>query len=218
MRRGLRVYFVIPLIVCSQFVRAECLNEQKVDASLPQLPNAHVYVKSCGRQEADGEDIYVKIALKNGKEKELNFSSDNTAYVPTLDTNLSFGNEKNQGVGIGTGGGRGGDGVHYLMISRSEEIIDLGEVPRLEQDRSIKGAYSALVSTSYEQYQSIRYYYEVVENKLSLTKAIGFDPDDNHAVVLMKIDGDEGFKVIKKWHLPEKQYDSCQSGTGSCWR
>jgi hypothetical protein len=218
MRRGLRIYFAIPLFLCSQFLRAECLNEQQADASLPKLKNAHVYVKSCGRQDLDGEDIFVKIVLKSGKEKELHFSSDNDAYVPTLDTHLSFGDAQNQGVGIGTGSGRGGDGMRYLMISRTEDVIDLGEAPRLEQDPDKKDIYSALVSSSDESYQSIRYFYEVVGNKLSPTKAVGFNPDDNHAVVLMKNDGDDEFKVIKKMHLPEKQYDLCQNGKVSCWK
>lgn len=216
MRRILKYCIVVALSLCSRFVLAECLTEQKVDAALPKFHNGNVYVKSCASQNEEGGDIYLRIVVGGGEGKKLHLKYDIGSYVPTVDTNIFFDHSRLQGIGIGTGSGRDGDGTRYLMIKSADDIVDLGETPHLKYDPIAEGSYSALTGSSDAPYQSVRYYYEVIDDKLTPIKAIGFRPNQENNVVFMDVDKEGKFLIRLEKHFPENKYNLCQNDGVSC--
>ncbi|WP_143811042.1 hypothetical protein [Paraburkholderia piptadeniae] len=148
----------------------------------------------------------------------LNTRYEPDAYALTLDTNIFFGKNKIQGIGVGTGSGRDATGMHYWMIDGTGKAIDLGETPQLKRNAFMAGTYSALVTSSNSPYQSILYFYQIKEGKLTQTKAVGFDSGSNGniASLLTVLPGDR-YKVVSKRRLTKLEYTSCQNGKSACW-
>ncbi|MEM5328554.1 hypothetical protein VSR34_18455 [Paraburkholderia sp. JHI2823] len=211
-----RLFIFIAFFCNSAF--ADCINQQTTDAPLPAIQSGHAWAKSCGDQDQGGGDIYVKIAGNGLKNVNLHLRYEPDSYVLTLDTDIFFGDAKAQGVGVGTGGGRDANGMHYWMIDGTGKVIDLGEAPLLKRNSFMKGTYSALVTSSNSPYQSILYFYEIKNKKLTSTKAVGFEsgPNGNIASLLVLLPDDK-YRVVSKRRLTQIEYASCQSGKSACW-
>lgn len=218
MRRNL-IYFITfaTAFVCSA-ARAECINEQTADAVLPAVHSGHVWAKACSDQDENGGNIYITISTGDSKKTQEILRYDQEGYSLSLDTDISFGNPRMQGVGVATGGGRDGNGMHYWAIDNSAEVIDLGDAPFLKQDSFVKDSYSALVTSSGSSYQSILYFYKIRDGKLVPAQAVGFQTGSqgNVASLLTILPGDK-FEMKSTRRLSRKEYDACENSEIPCW-
>ncbi|WP_233866503.1 hypothetical protein [Paraburkholderia adhaesiva] len=173
-------------------------------------------VHTCGKDQDRGI-VYLNIVINGAAAKTANFEYASQAYSLSIQTDISF--NGNQGIGVSTGAGRNGDGMHYWMLTKPQgDLIDLGDAPALQQSPFADNSYSALMSSTDPRYQSIRYFYTLKDEKITPTTAVGFNSDGiNYVVTIMSVDADGQFKVKHTRHVSSKNYVSCQNGKILCW-
>ncbi|MBN3725211.1 hypothetical protein [Burkholderia sp. Ac-20379] len=186
---------------------------QTVDKNLNHI---QVHLMSCADGSGDGGKLFLSISMRNQKKINRQLNYEGSGFVPTIDTEIAFGSRDFQGIGIGTGAGRDGDGMHYFVI-KNDDLIDLGEVPQLQKNSFDDGMYSALTTSSGDKYQSVRYFYKVLNGKLSAVKAVGFDASRGNYVYFINIDSSGRESVLKEQQLSQDEFVRCQSGTDACW-
>lgn len=218
MRRDMKLLTLSILLVIHLTAKAECSDEQIAKATLSSLSLSAVEAVACSTSETTGE---VAITLLVNKERRAvaHTTYESTAYVLAIDTAIRFGNDNEQGLGVSTGKGRAGNGMHYWKIPKnSMQFIDLGEAPALTRDRLLKNTYSALLSSSGE-YQSVRYFYEVRNNALVEVKAIGFSMPNSKSIIAtdMRIGRDGRTILHGKRKLSPTQGAACMDGKIKCW-
>ncbi|MEM5367068.1 hypothetical protein V4C53_13635 [Paraburkholderia azotifigens] len=217
MRRGINCLFacgVVALISGTAYASCE-KNEQTAHASLPSV-NGQVLAQACDDPDDEGGDIYLTFELGAKEKRNAHLKYEIASYVLELDTKIKFENGTAQGVGISTGGGRDGNGMHYWMVRKTGVLIDLGDAPALSINPFEANSFSALVTSSNSPYQSILYFYQVKKDKLIATKAVGFIPKGN-VVRSLSVLPDGQFQVLRARRLSQKQYLSCQDAKTRCW-
>ncbi|MGV2287920.1 hypothetical protein AAHK20_04340 [Trinickia sp. YCB016] len=196
----------------------QCTERQVVTANLPNIVDGQARAIACGDSDNTGV-ISISIVV-NGKEREeLRASYDGSAYVLVLDTAIKFGEGNSQGLGVSTGKGRDGNGMHYWKISSTRvSVVDLGEAPELQPDKFVRGAYSALVSST-GTYRATRYFYELRGGRLIPTKAVGFSDVDDKTVTAVMMDLLPSNETVTKRRrtMSIRRATSCMNGESSCW-
>lgn len=193
-----------------------CFDLQSVQAKLPSDRKGYVTVTSCSQSQSGGTG-YLNVKTAGKPVQTGTFKYDPTAYVLSIETNILF--NGNQGIGVSTGGGRDGNGVHYWMLTKPDDrLIDLGDFPMLQQDPFTENSYSALVSSSGRDYQSIRYFYSIRNDELVQTMAVGFNSDGNtYVAFLMDVAPDGSLKARHARKMSSTGYRFCQDGKITCW-
>jgi hypothetical protein len=216
MRRGLNFYILLVFTVFVKLAWADCANGQSVNSNLYLSKDINISARSCGDDE-DGGVVYMTITIDGSSKKTADFKYTSQAYVLSLRTDIYF--EGNQGIGVSTGAGRDGDGMHYWMLAEpGYDLVDLGDAPNIQVDQFSGNSYSALVSSDGSKYQSIRYFYSVVNNKIVPEKAIGFNFDGGgYNVTLMSVNANGDFDVRYSKGVSRREYISCQNGKIDCW-
>lgn len=218
MRRALTYFITFAIAFSCGAAHAECINEQDADATLPAIHGGHVWTKACSDEDENGGNIYVEISINDNKKAQATLRYDEQGYSLSLDTAISFGRSRMQGVGVATGAGRDGNGMHYWVIDNSAKITDLGDAPLLKRDRFLEDSYSALVTSTGSPYQSILYFYKIKGGKILPTQAVGFQAgaQGSNASLLTILPGNK-FEVKGEKQLSRKEYDACQNGEIACW-
>ncbi|TAL94232.1 MAG: hypothetical protein EPN73_17885 [Paraburkholderia sp.] len=197
---------------------AECADQQQANANLTGLNGVSVRAVACSESDTSG-DVSIDVFLDRKRPTTLHTDYESPAYVLTLDTSITFDDDKSQGLGVSTGKGRDGTGMHYWKVPRTGvPIIDLGDAPALEPDRFMHGAFSTLVSST-GMYQSIRYFYEIKHDRLVATQAVGFSPVNarSYAVTLMEITYSGESVAKQKRTLSIERANLCMNGKIACW-
>ncbi|WOD15825.1 hypothetical protein [Paraburkholderia kirstenboschensis] len=208
--------FLFLLLTSPVSIAVECSDGQTAEARLPESVGGTLSAKSCPASDNDG-NITVTVFLK-GVETTVQTKYESNAYVLRLDTNIRFDAGSPVGIGVSTGKGRDGTGMHYWKMLPTGTLIDLGEAPELVRDKFIPNAYSTLISGT-GRYQSTRYFYEVRNNHLVPTRLVGFHPKDRDTYVaeLVKISPSGRTVLLSRKTLPAKMVDPCQTGKTICW-
>ncbi|MFM0730009.1 hypothetical protein PQQ52_05865 [Paraburkholderia sediminicola] len=197
---------------------AGCVDQQKADGNLPGLTNATVRAIACNQSDMNG-DISIDVYLNGKHATTLRTSYESPAYVLSLDTSIRFGEGTTQGLGVSTGKGRDGTGMHYWKIPKTgAPTVDLGDAPTLEPDDFMPGTFSTLVSST-GKYQAVRYFYEIKHDRLVVTKAVGFSLSNPQTYVstLMAV-ALSGESVIKRRRtLSVEKANMCMAGKIACW-
>jgi hypothetical protein len=218
MRCGLKALIAFVLVTMHVFAEAKCLDGQ-IERTILQNPSgAIVEGVACGTSETTGE-VAITLLVNEERRAVAHTTYESNAYVLAIDTAIRFGNDNEQGLGVSTGKGRAGNGMHYWKIPKtSMQLIDLGEAPALTRDRLLKNTYSALLSSSGD-YQSVRYFYEVRNNALVLIKAIGFSMPNSKSFIATDMRfGKNGQTILHgKRKLSPTQGAACMDGKIKCW-
>jgi hypothetical protein len=213
------ISFSVACLLNIPLAYAACDSPQELSEILPAIHKGIVTAATCGDGGDDGGSIKVRI-LADGKLVNTLFTRyESSAYVLTLDTTLRFGESRNQGLGVATGAGRDGNGMHYWRLSKNgHSAVDLGDAPGLTSDQFMRGTFSTLVSTT-GVYQSYRYFYQVKRGRLTLTKAVGFKVDKvgRNQAVLMDVTLENKFIKVKSVFLSAEKALMCQDGKIACW-
>ncbi|WP_143746437.1 hypothetical protein [Caballeronia catudaia] len=192
---------------------------QNGKAVLPRIANGFAIVTSCATADERGGNIHVDVFVSKSKRASVNAPYADSAYSLSIDNSIDFDGGKSQGLGVSTGAGRDGDGMHYWKISKNGRLIqDLGDAPRLRNDKFMKGYLSGLVSSGGE-YQSFRYFYQVDHGRLVVKRAMGFNSTDSSSVNVtsMSVRNGQDFITERKTVLTEERAQQCQNGDINCW-
>lgn len=109
--------------------------------------------------------------------------------------------------------------MHYWKIPKyGKPAIDLGDAPALTRDRFRRGVFSALVPSS-GQYKAMRYFYEVMNDHLVGTSAVGFEPagDGKYFATSMNRSVAGEFIEISKKKVTLSVANQCVRGEMACW-
>ncbi|WP_207002501.1 hypothetical protein [Trinickia mobilis] len=197
---------------------AECNEQQEAGADLPIAGRGSVHAIACSTSDGIGT-IEIDVVRREKTKATLQTTYESPAYVLTLDTTIAFDAGASQGVGVSTGRGRDGTGMHYWKIpTTGESIVDLGDAPSLQPDKFMRGVFSTLVSSA-GQYQSIRYFYEVKGDRLVPTKAVGFyakSPQTFVATLMDLLPSGEAVPTRQRT-LSVENANRCMNGKISCW-
>jgi hypothetical protein len=198
---------------------AACLDKQSKEVLLPKISNGTSVITACSNGERGGT-ISVDVLVADEKRASTTTVYADSAYQISVDTLIDFDDGKSQGLGVSTGEGRDGNGMHYWKIPiHGYPIQDLGDAPILKKDNFMRGFFSTLIS-SIGQYQSFRYFYKIKNGKLVLKRAIGFSSIDGSPSIVatsMSVDDGQNFSKIRRKTLTVRKATRCQNGEISCW-
>lgn len=206
------------VIAMHNVANADCPDQQQISLSLPDMGNVTVRAKACSKSETTGQ-ISIEVSTDREPESTLQTDYESSAYVLALNTSIRFDDGQSQGLGVATGRGRDGTGMHYWKIpQRGKPIVDLGEAPALQRDRFVRGAFSTLVSSS-GKYQSIRYFYEVKNDRLTPTSAVGFRMVNSRAYAarFIHLSSSGNSTHGRQKILSLERATACMNGRVSCW-
>jgi hypothetical protein len=219
MRYWLAITILAFLAVGGANADTQCKNRQEIGATLPYVNDGNVIAIACeGENDSDG-DIRIDILIRGKRKETLVAKYVRSAYVLRLDTSIKIDEDGSQGLGVSTGQGKDGTGMHYWKISkRGAPAVDLGDAPSVAPDRFRHGNFSALVTSS-GKFQSIRYFYEVVRRHLFATSAVGFAVSANgtHLATSMIRSPEGRFMEIGVKELSAEAANQCMSGEIACW-
>jgi len=218
MRRHLTITCLLLFLFVHTTASAECTDQQQANTNFTGLNEVSVRAVACSQSDTAG-DVSIDVFLDGKRQTTLHTDYESPAYVLTLDTSITFDDGESQGLGVSTGKGRDGTGMHYWKIPRTGvPIIDLGDAPALEPDRFIHGAFSTLVSSA-GIYQSIRYFYEVKHDRLVATQAVGFSQSNSssYTATLMEITYSGEGVAKQKRTLSIGRANLCMNGKIACW-
>lgn len=219
MRYCLAIIILAFLTIDGANADTQCENKQKIDAALPYVKNGSVIAVACEGKDDDGGDIRIDILIDGERKETLATKYVRSAYALRLDTSIRFDEGGSQGLGVSTGQGKDGTGMHYWKISkRGAPAVDLGDAPSLVPDRFRHGNFSALVTSS-GKFQSIRYFYEVVRRHLFATSAVGFAVSANgtHLATSMIRSPEGHFIETGAKELSAEAANKCMNGEIACW-
>jgi len=214
------VKLLILFVLLTTYLTAQagCDDAQIERANLQSPSQSTLEAIACSTSETTG-NVAITFSVKGNRMAVVHTTYESNAYVPSLDTNIRFGKNNEQGFGVSTGKGRDGSGMHYWKIAdNSTQLIDLGETPALTRDRHSKETYSGLVTSSGE-HQSVRYVYEIRNNTLVAVKAVGFStPNPNYFTITIMRFGKDGRVIVEgKRNLSLARGISCMKGNTKCW-
>lgn len=219
MRYCLAITIFTSLAIGEAKAETHCQNKQEISAILPYVEGGNVKATACeGNNDGDG-DIRIDLLIDGERKETLVARYARSAYVLRLDTSIRFDEGGSQGLGVSTGQGKDGAGMYYWKIpKRWSPAVDLGDAPSLVPDRFRQGKFSALVTSS-GQFQSIRYFYEVVHRRLFATSAVGFAVSENEKYLATSmIRSPEGrFVEIGLKELSADVANKCMNGEVACW-
>ncbi|WP_152530581.1 hypothetical protein [Paraburkholderia dilworthii] len=204
------------LLLASQASTAEeCSDAQRAEAQLPKFFGSTLHATSCPASDNDGT-IVMTVSL-HGLKTTVETRCESNAYVLKLDTTISFDAGSTPGIGVSTGRGRDGTGMHYWKVTPTDSVIDIGEAPELVQDKFIPNTYSTLITGS-GRYQSMRYFYEIRNNHLVATRLVGFYQKNRHTygADFAKISPSGGIILLRQKTLSEEKASLCQIGRAVC--
>jgi hypothetical protein len=220
MRYCLAIIILAFLTVDGANAGTQCKNKQRIGATLPYVKDGSVIAIACeDKDDGGGGDIRIDILIDGKRKETLATKYVRSAYALRLDTSIRFDEGGSQGLGVSTGQGKDGTGMHYWKISkRGDPAVDLGDAPSLVPDRFRHGNFSALVTSS-GKFQSIRYFYEVVRHHLFATSAVGFavSANETHLATSMIRSPEGHFIEIGVKDLSAEAANKCMNGEIACW-
>ncbi|WP_176115517.1 hypothetical protein [Burkholderia cepacia] len=157
------------------------LKEVRIETSVGAVST--VKVEYCGSDDGGR----VSISMLTGKNRQnYKFIVENRAYSISIDSDIELKDDGGRGLGVANGGGRSGDGMWYWVFDRKKGLYRyIGEAPRLYRSKTKCGGIFSIESGSGDV-QSMRYSYQVKNDRLILLGAMGFIPiDDVYEISLM---------------------------------
>lgn len=218
MRHHLTIAYSLAFLAIYAKAEAKCVDQQRADGNLPGLTNATIRAVACNQSDMTG-DISIDVYLNRKHATTLRTSYESPAFVLSLDTSIRFDEGTTQGLGVSTGKGRDGIGMHYWKIPKTgAPIVDLGDAPTLEPDDFMPGAFSTLVSST-GKYQSVRYFYEIKRDRLVVTNAVGFSMSNPRTYIsTLMVVAPSGESVVKRRRtLSIEKANMCMAGKIACW-
>ena len=158
--------------------------------------------------------------LSNGHLVEIKrIDAEGNAFVPFADLALDIDDDGVADLGVATGKGRSGDGMHYwLLKDRPLRLIDVGEAPMLSRSSSKPYTLWALVPGSGE-IQATRLDYAFTAGRLIQVRSIHLSPipDGVYRASIVKIPENKNVVMgTELVYLMSKQNaQSCMDG-GPC--
>jgi hypothetical protein len=212
-----KLLILFVLLTTCLTAQAGC-NDAQIERAILQSPShGTVEALACSTSETTG-NVAITVSVNGNRMATVHTTYESNAYVPSIDTTIRFGKNHEQGFGVSTGRGRGGNGMHYWTISgNGAQLIDLGEAPALTRDPYSKETYSALIPSTGD-YQSVRYFYEIKDNAFVAVKAIAFStPNPKFFTVTTILFEKDGQVIIgRKRTLSLKQGIACMEGNNRC--
>ncbi|WP_318827205.1 hypothetical protein [Burkholderia cepacia] len=174
-----------------------------------------VKVEYCGSDDGGR----VSISILTGKNRQnYKFIVENRAYSISIDSDIELKDDGGRGLGVANGGGRSGDGMWYWVFDRKKRLYRyIGEAPRLYRSKTKCGGIFSIESGSGDV-QSMRYSYQVKNDRLILLGAMGFIPiDDVYEISLMTCTPDSRCNEVDRLKdvSPEK-VQRYMNGTEDC--
>lgn len=157
------------------------LKEVRIETSVGTVST--VEVEYCGGDDGGR----VSISMLTGKNRQdYKFIVENRAYSISIDSDIQLKDDGGRGLGVANGGGRSGDGMWYWIFDQKKRLYQyIGEAPRLYRSKEKCGGIFSIESGS-GNVQSVRYSYQIKNDKLILLSAMGFIPiDDVYEISLM---------------------------------
>ncbi|WP_174994452.1 hypothetical protein [Burkholderia arboris] len=172
-------------------------------------------VEYCG----GGDGGHVSVSLLTGKSRrEYKFIVENRAYSVSVDSDIELKDDGKRGLGVVNGGGRAGDGMWYWVFDQKKKLYQyIGEAQRLYRSKAKCGEIFSIESGSGDV-QSVRYGYQVKNDRLILVSAMGFIPvDDVYEISLMTCTPDSRCDEVDRLKdvSPEKA-QRYMNGTKDC--
>jgi hypothetical protein len=218
-RLFLRRACLVAFLLLDTSAYGACVDQQVAAATVSTTKGAiEVEAVACSRSDATG-NVAVSVYFDQVHVETFHINYESTAYVLALDTTIKFDCELVQGLGIRTGKGRDGTGMHCWKIPAAGfPIVDLGDAPELIRDRFMPNAYSTLISSTGEYY-AIRYFYEIENNRLVPARSVGFAMEKPKVFTATLEDlKPSGEKIVKgRRTLSERSAERCMNGSTSCW-
>ncbi|WP_155706116.1 hypothetical protein, partial [Burkholderia cepacia] len=145
------------------------LKEVRIETSVGAVST--VKVEYCGSDDGGR----VSISMLTGKNRQnYKFIVENRAYSISIDSDIELKDDGGRGLGVANGGGRSGDGMWYWVFDRKKRLYRyIGEAPRLYRSKTKCGGIFSIESGSGDV-QSMRYSYQVKNDRLILLGAMGF--------------------------------------------
>jgi hypothetical protein len=179
---------------------------------------ATVVVTSC-KLAKDEYDVVVD-EYKNGETlQQIKFTAEGIAYLPTIDFSLDINADGIPDVGVATGKGRAGDGMHYwLQLATPLRLVDVGEAPQLSTGTTAARILFALVPGGGE-IQSTRVDYELRDGLLAPVRAyqFKFQPAGGFQMTSLRPQKSESSSWNAEWseNISEEGAQACMTG-GPC--
>ncbi|WP_155631421.1 hypothetical protein [Burkholderia cepacia] len=189
------------------------LKEVRIETSVGAVST--VKVEYCGSD--DGGRVSIRI-LTGKNRQNYKFIVENRAYSISIDSDIELKDDGGRGLGVANGGGRSGDGMWYWVFDRKKRLYRyIGEAPRLYRSKTKCGGIFSIESGSGDV-QSMRYSYQVKNDRLILLGAMGFIPiDDVYEISLMTCTPDSRCNEVDRLKdvSPEKA-QRYMNGTEDC--
>ncbi|WP_124544398.1 hypothetical protein [Burkholderia cepacia] len=217
----LQIYFVViffqfifstPSSASERCVYSD-LKEVRIETSVGAVST--VEVEYCGSDDGGR----VSISMLTGKNRQdYKFIVGNRAYSISINSDIELKDDGGRGLGVANGGGRSGDGMWYWVFDRKKSLYQyIGEAPRLYRSKTKCGGIFSIESGSGDV-QSMRYSYQVKNDRLILLGAMGFIPiDDVYEISLMTCTPDSSCNEVDRLKdvSPEK-VQRYMNGTEDC--
>jgi hypothetical protein len=207
--------FFFGMIACAS--PAEDPGCVRVSAAHPAVQTT-VVVTSCELAK-DKYEVEVD-EYKNGEKlQRMKFTAEGIAYQPAIDLSLDINSDGIPDVGVTTGKGRAGDGMHYwLQLATPPGLVDVGEAPQLSTGTSGARLLFALVPGGGD-IQSTRIDYELRGGLLAPVRAYQFKfrPAGGFEMTSLRPQTSESSSWNAEWskNISDEGAQVCMSG-GSC--
>ncbi|MCA9233043.1 MAG: hypothetical protein KDA57_20520 [Planctomycetales bacterium] len=204
---------------CTLASAQSCAEFKREMFALQRPSAAAIEVTNC-RRARNEYVVSVRLISDAGSTEAQQISAEGEALVLFVDTSLDINNDGVPDLGIATGKGRSGDGMHYWLLGKNLlSLIDVGEAPMLKRSLVGRRPLWALVPGSGEV-QATRIEYDLSLGALLQTKAIQFIPqlDSSYRVsVWVRSGTGSGGWLVEKptLFLSEADARECMEG-GKC--
>lgn len=192
-----------------------CIEPATITAVIDAKLGAKVVAKAC-RIDIEKYRITLRVISRNKLLQTATVEARGEAYQLSLDTTVDINLDGVSDLGVTTGKGRAGDGMHYWVVAaKPARLIDTGEAPRLNRTTTGQKLLFALIPSGGE-IQSTRIEYEFTNFALVPTRSIQFRPgtDGTYEITVLERMPGEGlaWRATSTQRISEEQAQACMSG------
>lgn len=218
-----RFYAISKLILCvlaffsytDRALAKDCIKGETLKNQSKNLDVIRFNARVCYLDENAGY-VSTEIILRGNKRQVVRNNFQGAGYEFNIDENLDLNGDGIPDLAISNGMGRGGDGFNYWWYDKlSKTYKKLGEFSHLQTDKTHNGIFFYITSSS-DQYYSMRYNYAFQNGNLELRSVYGFKScnGDVACTELVVVRGTMG--QGQKKTLSAKELDDCMAGIGKC--
>lgn len=194
---------------------SQCIEPTTITAVIDAKIGAKVVAQAC-RISIGKYRITLRVISRNKLLQTVKVEGEGEAYHLSIDTSVDINLDGVSDLGVATGKGRAGDGMHYWVVAaKPARLLDLGEAPRLTRPTSEQKLLFALIPSGGE-IQSTRVEYEFTNSALVPTRAIQFRPGTDGTYEITVLDCIPGealaWRLTSTQRISEEQAQACMSG------